>query len=197
MSGEKCASVRGKECALGEDGFGEGGGDGDHGFVDDLGELQAHGDGAEQVGVLGGEVPVGDEEVDHTLGGVASGGKGVGVGFDGEVTGADCGCGGGFDERAGERRGFVEGEAECGVGGALDAVDADLAVALGCVGVAAGEERAGLLDGEVQRGAGGELADIEVAAEWAGWACAVLAGFGGCDAHDATEGAQWNDGGRE
>ena len=84
-----------------------------------------------------------------------------------------------------------------GVGGALDAVDADLAVALGGVGVAAGEECAGDLYGEIEGGTGGEFADVHVAAEGTGRAGAVLAGFGGRDAHDAAEGAQRHGGGGE
>ncbi len=147
--------------------------------------------------MLGGEVPVCDEEVDHAVGGGVGCGEGVGGGFDDEPAGAGVGGGGGFDDGAGEGLGFVEGEAECGVGGALDAIDADLAVALGGVGVAAGEECAGDLYGEVKGGAGGELADVHVAAEGARGAGAVLAGFGGGNAHDAAEGAQRHDGGGE
>lgn len=92
---------------------------------------------------------------------------------------------------------FMEVEAEGKVEGALDSVDTDLAVALGGVAVAAGEESTGNEDGEVEAGAGGELADVEVAAEGAGRAGAEGTIFGASYSHDAGEGADGDDRGGE
>ncbi len=144
------------------------------------------------------EGPAIDEEVNHSVGGDLSGGEGVDVRLDDDP----CGAGGvldfgGFEEWAVDWGLLVEVEAEVDFGWALDAVDADFAVALGGVSVAAGEESERLLDGKVEGGAGGELADVEVAAEGAGGAGAELAVFCRGDAHDAAEGAQGNDGGGE
>ena len=48
----------------------------------------------------------------------------------------------------------MELEAQRHVSGALDAVDANFAVALRGVGVARGKERAGIQHGQVKRGSG-------------------------------------------
>lgn len=130
-----------EEPPFGQDVLGDGGGDGDHGAVDDLGEAKIHGDGAEQVGFERREAPVGGEEIDHA-GGCGAGGfeRGVGAarGFDNGPKTLRRGRGWrGVDDWGGEGAGFVEMEAEGGVGGHLDAVDADFAIALGGVGVAA------------------------------------------------------------
>ena len=170
------------------------------GFVDDLAEAEAHGDGAEDVGVDGGEGPAGDEEIDHAEGSVLGCGGEVGAGGE-DDPGVGVGVGrervGGFDDGAGERLLFVEMKAEGEVEGALDAVDADLAVSLGGVAVAAGEEGSGDEDGKVEGGAGGELADVEVAAEGAGRAGAEFAVLCAGDAHDTGEGTEGDDGGHE
>ena len=91
----------------------------------------------------------------------------------------------------------MEMEAESYIQRTLDAVDADLAIALRGVSVAATEERAGIVDGQVKRGAGAELADIEVAAKGARRAGAKCAVVRSCDAHDAEERTQGNNGRRE
>jgi len=188
-----------EEFARREDVFGDVRGDGGHGEVDDLGETEIHGDAAEHVGGFGGELPVLDKEIDHAGGSGAGGVEGVGCGLD-DGPGADVLFGGpwsGFDEWTGERAVLVQREAEGGVGGAFDAIDADFAIALSGVGVAGGEESGWVEDGQVEGGSGAEIADVHVAAERAGWAGAEFAGLGGGDAHDAAEGAQRQDGGEE
>ncbi len=148
--------------------------------------------------MVGLEGPAVDEEVDHAVGGDLGGGEGVDVGLDDDPGGAGRVLDfGGLEERAVKWSLFMEVEAEVDFSWALDAVDADFAVALGGVGVAAGEEGEGLLDGEVEGSAGGELADVEIATESARGTGAELAVFGGGDAHDAAEGAEGNDGGGE
>lgn len=170
------------------------------GLVDDLAEAEFEGDGAENVGVDGGEAPASDEEVDHSEGGGARGIGEVGTGlYDDPGVGGRVGGDGfaGLDQRAAEGLLFVELEAQGNVERALDAVDADFAVALGGVAVATTEERAGVEDGEIKTRAGAEFADVEVAAKGPGWARAELTIVGAGDAHDAEKGPHRNDGGRE
>src|ERR1700728_4463966 len=80
---------------------------------------------------------------------------------------------------------------------AFDAVDANLAVALGGVTVSAGEECARIEDRQVELGSAAEVADVHVAAESAGRTRANFAIDRGSDAHDSAEGAQRNDCGRQ
>jgi len=99
----------------------------------------------------------GDEAIDHAAGGVAGRGDDVFTAF-------DDGLGVAVEVRSYDFRGFDEG--------IFDAVDADFAIVLGGVAVAATKEGAGGVDGEVAFGTGVEFADIEVATE--------VAGGGGC-----------------
>ena len=87
----------------------------------------------------------------------------------------------------GERLLLVQVEAQRHVQRALDAVDADLAIALRGVPVAATEQRAVIEDRQVERGAGAELAHIEIAAEGARWPGAECAVVGARNAHHAAE----------
>jgi len=107
------------------------------------------------------------------------------------------GRGAGFDEGAGEGLMFVQVKAEGEVEWALDPVDADLAIALGGVAVAATEERAAVEDGQVEARARAELTHIEIAAEGAGRTGAEGSGLGAGHAHDAGEWADRDDCGGE
>ena len=88
---------------------------------------------------------------------------------------------------------LVKPEAERYIGGAFDAVDADLAVALRGMGVARGEQRARVENREIQGGSGGELPHVHIAAEWTGRARAKFAVFGARDAHHSAEWAERHD----
>ena len=148
--------------------------------------------------MIGVEAPAIDEEVDHARGGGLRGGEGVGAGLDYDPLGVAGGVGWrGLDDRTGDGARGVESEPECGVSGTLHSVDTDFAVALGGVGVAAGEECAGVEDGEIKGGTRGEFADVHVSAEGAGRAGAMGAGLRRGDTHDAAEGVERDDGGSE
>lgn len=138
----------GEESALRQDALGDRGRYGDHGFVDELAEMEMHRDAAEQVGVDGIKAPAGDEQVYHAIGGVVCGGKGVGGGLDDDpCRGGGVWCGRRFYEWSREPLMLMKMEPEGDIDWAFDAVDANFSVALSGVGVAAGEERAGLLNG--------------------------------------------------
>ena len=183
-----------------EDALGQGGADRKHRLIHDLAQAQMHRHAAKEIGVDVAETPSLSEKIDHSQSGDASGGNGVrrrldddpGVAF--EVRFA-AGCG--FDERTCERLALVELEAQGHVGRALDAVDADLAIALRGVGIAGGEESAVVEDRKIKGGAGAELADIHVAAKDARRPGAKLARLGGSHAHDAAKGTQRHDRGFE
>ena len=169
-------------------------------LVDDLAEPQLEGDGTKDVGVGWGEAPARDEQVDHTRGCGAGCGGQIGAGFEDDPrVGDGVGLDGfaGFDDGAGERLLFVEMEAQGDIERALDAIDADFAVALCGVAVTTGEEGTGDEYWEVEAGADAEFADVEVAAEGAGRARAEGAVVRTGDAHDAEERAEGNDGGPE
>ncbi len=104
----------------------------------------------------------------------------------------DGGVGLGADSTMGEVSGWFlwRRKRRVASSGALDAVDADFAIALCGVAVAAAEERAGDEDGEIECGAGGELADVEIAAEGAGWAGAEATGVGAGYSHDSEKGTE-------
>src|SRR5581483_824662 len=99
----------------------------------------------------------------------------------------------GFNDWSGERVAFVQLEAEGHVEGAFDTVDADFAVALGRMAVAATEEGAGVVDRKIQCGSSAELAHIEIATESAGRPRTKAAFFGARHAHDAEKRAYGND----
>ena len=183
-----------------EDFFVDGGADGVDGFVDDLTEAELEGDATKNVGLDGFEAPAGDEEIDHAAGSVAGSGDQVFATFDDdpgvavEVWGYAFG---GLNEGPGEGLVFMDPEAEGGIKGALDAVDADFAVTLGSVAVAATEEGTRGEHGEVEFGSGAEFADVEIAAEVAGRAGAEGAVFSAGDAHHSEKRAEGEDGGGE
>ena len=105
--------------------------------------MQGH--AAQDVGVDLAESPAADQQIDHAAGGGA--GR---VGQVGSRLHHHPGVGGrvgrgaiaGLDQRAGQRLLLVQLEAQRYVERALDAVDADLAIALRRVAVAATEQRA-------------------------------------------------------
>ncbi len=99
-----------------------------------------------------------------------------------------------FDDRRGEPLLLVQPEAQRDVRRALDAIDADFAVALGGVRVARREKRAGIVDGKIQRGARAKLAHIHIAAERPRRPRDELAVFGPRNSHHAAEWPQRHDG---
>ncbi len=155
-----------------------------------------HGHAAEDVGVYLRDSPEADEQIDHAGGGGAGGAQRVCIGLD-----DDPGIGGygtrrlsRFDERAVQLMVVMQMKAKYGVKRALYPIDADFAVSLGGMTVAAGEERAGIGDREIKASADAKLTNVHVAAERAGRASAEFAFDGGSDAHHAAEGAKRNDG---
>ena len=84
-------------------------------------------------------------------------------------------------------------EAQSYIQRALDAIDADLAIALRGVTIAATEESAGVIDGQKEARAGAQLAHIEIAAEGARRASAEGAIVGARYAHDSQEWPDRND----
>ena len=77
-------------------------------------------------------------------------------------------CVAGFYDGSGERLMLVQAKAQGYVERTFDAVDANFAVALCRVPVAATEERARVIDGKIEYRAGAEFAYIEVTAEGPG-----------------------------
>ena len=84
-------------------------------------------------------------------------------------------------------------EAQRGVHGALDARDADLAIALRRVRITAGEERAVVLHRQVKDRALRDVAGVHVAAERSRRHDHGLLGTGRADAHRAEEGLYRDD----
>jgi len=71
-----------EEFPSGQDRFGDGGADGEHGFVDDLAQTEVHGYAAKEIGVNFGEAPAAGEQIDHTCGCGTRSGGGIGGRFD-------------------------------------------------------------------------------------------------------------------
>ena len=121
-------------------------------LVHDLAQSQAHGYAAEDVGVYVGESPAAHEQIDHSSSGGSRGFGKIRASLDNDPGfGRTIGRGGiaGLHNRTREPIALVEAEAQRYIQGALDAVDADFAVALRGMTIAATEERARIVDGEI------------------------------------------------
>ena len=106
-------------------------------------EPQAHGHAAENVGMHVAESPAADKQIDHSAGGGSRGVGQVGSGFDYDPgIGAAIGRGGvaGFDDGPGERLVLVQMKLQRDIERTFDAVDADFAIALRGMAVAATEK---------------------------------------------------------
>src|ERR1700733_3389154 len=84
-------------------------------------------------------------------------------------------------------------KAQSDIHGALDSIDANLAITLGGVRVASGKERTGILYRQIKRGTGAKLAHVHIPAEDAGRASAEFALFRRGNTHNAAEGPQRHD----
>ena len=99
-----------------------------------------------------------------------------------------------LEQRSGEWLLAVDTKAQRHFRRALDAVDADFAVALGSVRVPGRKQGARVQYRQVERGSGAKLAHVHVAAEGARGAGAELAVFRRGNAHHSAEGTQGHHG---
>lgn len=110
----------------------------EHGLVDDLAEFQMQCDAAEQIGMNIAKAPTVHEQIDHAGSGRAGGSGRIGSRFDDEPRGFEIllGVRSGFDDGPGQWAAFVQVKAQGGLHGALNAIDANLAIPLGGVSIA-------------------------------------------------------------
>jgi hypothetical protein len=88
-------------------------------------------------------------------------------------------------------------ETECDIQRTLDPVDANLAIALSRVPVAATELCTIVEDRQINAGTGAKLSHVQVAAKRAWRPCSEGAILSPRHAHDSEERSNWNDGRRE
>src|SRR5262249_19645633 len=129
-----------------EDGFGEKRRDDPVRRVDDLADLQIDGDAAENIGLLAAEPALLDEVLDHVADRLLGVGEEIGAVRRGDVARAALECRGDGaarpEPRLAESAAGLEPEAQGYLRHHLDRGHADLAVALGRVGIADAEQRA-------------------------------------------------------
>jgi hypothetical protein len=95
-----------------------------------------------------------------------------------------------LDYWTGERLLLMQIKAQRHIKRTLDAVNANLAIALGGMAIATTEERAAIVDRQIERGACAQLAHVEIATERARRTCAKGTVISTRHAHYAKEGPQ-------